>query len=231
MRRVEEYQDARRELDRRGLSLYRGSTFTRLVQRVGFRAPKIGELTKSWDVLLTLQFLEQYLKPAEPVVDFGANGSEILGALHRLGFRNLHGVDLEPDVVRGPYAGSIRYYVQDFMHTSYADSSFAAITAISAVEHGLDVSRLLSEVFRLLRPGGYFIGSTDYWPKKIDTDGIKLYGLDWIIFDEEEMRGFVAEARRIGLELVGDADYVAEYPLVNVFGKWYTFAWFALRKI
>lgn len=190
----------------------------------------IGDVRKSWDVLQTAQFIEGRLGKDEPIVDFGAFHSEIIGVLFRMGYTNLHAVDLNPRLPGGPNRDRITYTVGDFLDTGFADGTFAAITAISAIEHGHSIDRLLSEVSRLLKPGGYFVGSTDYWPRKIDTRGIEIFGMEWTVFSAPEMERLFEAARGQGLAPAGPTDYRADAPVVAFAGKRYTFAWFALQK-
>ncbi|MEK7692393.1 MAG: class I SAM-dependent methyltransferase, partial [Bdellovibrionota bacterium] len=184
----------------------------------------------NWDVLKTVQFIEKTIAKDSAVLDIGAYASEILCVLHRLGYSNLTGVDLNPKIQRMPYADSVRYVVSDFMHTPFDDASFEAVTSISVIEHGFDGKALLSEMGRLLRPGGYFMASFDYWPEKIDTTGVPFFGMDWKIFSRREVLEFVEEARKYGFSPCGKIDLVAEERPLECKGRQYTFAWLALRK-
>jgi SAM-dependent methyltransferase len=129
-----------------------------------------------------------------------------------------------------PFSDRIRYEVADFMTTPFPDGSFGAITAISVIEHGFRSVQLLREVSRLLRPGGYFIASFDYWPEKVDTAGMDIFGMDWKIFSMGEVLTFIEEAGMQGLSYCGDIDLEAAERVINWEGKEYTFAWLALQK-
>lgn len=225
-----QYIDARRELMKRGLSSVDSSWVTYL-RRIGvIGGVAIGELNKSWDVLQTLRFLEGNIQKTEPILDIGCYASEILVALHRMGYSNLTGADLNPLVRDMPFQRSIRYVITDFMHTKFADASFRAITSISVIEHGFNGDALLNEVSRLLQTGGFFIASFDYWPQKIDTSGIQFFGLDWQIFSKPEVDRFIAAAAERGLVPAGQfRDEAADAP-IECAGKKYTFAWLALKK-
>lgn len=202
-----------------------------LLRRLGILGGvNLGDRLKSWDILTSATFLLDRLPREAPVLDIGAYASEILCSLHRLGFTSLSGVDLNPGIREMPYPDAIRYEVGNFLQTRFEDDSFDAVTAISVIEHGLDAPRVLGEVSRLLRPGGYFIASFDYWPEKIDTDGVKIFGMDWTIFSKKEVLDFVRIARRYGLTPVGDIELEAGERVICWGGKEYTFAWIALRN-
>ena len=202
-----------------------------LLRRLGILGGiTLGDRLKSWDILKSATFLADRLPRKAPVLDIGAYASEILCTLHRLGFTSLSGVDLNPGIREMPYAGAIRYEVADFMRTPFEDGSFDAVTAISVIEHGLDAPRLLGEVSRLLRPGGYFVASFDYWPEKIDTGGVRIFGMDWTIFSREEVLKFIGQAGDHGLAPVGEIALDAEERVVSWGGKSYTFGWLALQK-
>jgi SAM-dependent methyltransferase len=202
----------------------------RVGRRLGVERMCTGDLRKSWDVLATATFLEEHVANTQPVVDFGAYHSEIGGVLARLGYRNLHGVDLNRRVARGAYRDRIRYQVADFRATGYGAESLAAVTAISAIEHGHALDRLLAEVGRVLRPGGFFVASTDYWPEKVDTSGIRVFGMEWTVFSAAEMATLFDAARAYRLLPAGPVDYGAGEPVVRFAGRRYTFAWLVLRK-
>jgi len=191
---------------------------------------EIGDALKSWDVLHTADFAVKYVKKNEPVLDIGAFASEIPIILHRLGFTDLSGVDLNPAVRKMPYADKIRYSVSDFLKTPFANDSFSLITAISVIEHGFRPRELLEEMSRLLKPGGFFVASFDYWPEKISTEGIRMFGMDWRIFSKSEVEELIRTARSYGLTPHGAIDLDADQKPISFFERSYTFAWIALQK-
>jgi len=190
----------------------------------------IGDRLKSWDVLRTANLAIGNLSKSDPVLDLGAFGSEILLALHNAGFSNLTGADLNPGLGSMPHADTIRYEVTDFLETPFEDHSFSLITAISVIEHGYQPQRLFGEVSRLLKPGGYFVASFDYWPEKIITEGIVMFGMDWRIFSRQDVHDLIEIAGTYGLAPFGDIDLDAGEPMISCFDRNYTFAWIALRK-
>jgi SAM-dependent methyltransferase len=190
----------------------------------------VGDVIKSWDVLKTANFLRDRLPRETPILDVGAYASEILSVLHRMKFSNLTGVDLNPRIKEMPFAEHFRYEVSDFMATPFPEGSFGAITAISVIEHGFDSERLLREISRLLRPGGFFIASFDYWPEKVDTASIDIFGMEWRIFSKAEVLAFIEEARAYGLSPCGEIGLEGGEKVIRWGGKDYTFAWLALEK-
>jgi SAM-dependent methyltransferase len=191
---------------------------------------EIGDWLKSWDVLQTAKFLEENLPRDASVLDLGAFGSEILWSLSTLGFEDVHGIDLDPRVTSMQFPGRVKLEVGDFYHTPFDPERFSALTAISVIEHGYREPELLAEVSRLLRPGGFFIASFDYWPEKIDTAGMDLFGMDWRIFSSSEVESMLECARKFGLAPVGEVDLRIDRPVIHWGGKSYSFAWVALTK-
>jgi SAM-dependent methyltransferase len=182
---------------------------------------------KSWDVLRTIELVEARCAADDAVLDLGSFACQILPALDRLGFRNLHGIELDARVADMPGAARIDYRIGDMMATPWADGSFRAVTAISTIEHGFDLDRLLGEVSRLLGEGGIFSFSTDYWPQKIDTTGIVAFGMPWQIFSAQDIEAFVERAAAFGLEPVtpiGPHD-LRSFPerTINWMNRQYTF--------
>jgi len=225
-----EIKSARDEMRRTGISRLTPWILQILFALGLFRGVTVGDAIKSWDVLKTAMFIRDRLPPETPVLDIGAYASEILPVLHGMKYPDLAGVDLNLRIKEMPFADRIRYEVADFMETPFPDGSFGAITAISVIEHGFRSERLLREVSRLLRTGGYFISSFDYWPEKVDTTGMDIFGMTWKIFSKAEVLAFIEEARAFGLFPCGEIDLEAEAKVIHWEGKGYTFAWLALRK-
>jgi SAM-dependent methyltransferase len=221
---------SRQELVRKGASLI-DSPMQALMRKVGLiHGVPVGDWVKSWDVLSTVKFLESHVRKDEPILDIGCYASEVIVVLHKLGYSDLAGADLNPNLYKMPYQNAIRYEISDFMHTKFADASFRAITSISVIEHGFDGPSLLKEISRLLKPSGYFIASFDYWPEKIDTTGRKVFEMEWKIFSKDEIVDFITEAATYGLFPVGKMMYDVKDRPVDWGGKRYTFAWMVLEK-
>jgi SAM-dependent methyltransferase len=222
--------DARAELDRRGWS-YRNSRWRESMWRLSRgRIPRVGDAIKSWDVLKTARFALEHLKPNESVLDLGAYSSEVPLCLHAAGFRNIYGIDLNPFVRFMPRSRHIRYLTGSFHATPLASGSVSLVTAISVIEHGYEPDKLLREVARVLRPGGYFVASFDYWPEKLGTEGQKIFGLDWMIFSDDDVRALITRAASHGLKPVGKLEPGANERPAQCNGHRYTFGWLALRK-
>jgi SAM-dependent methyltransferase len=225
-----EIRSARDEMRRSGISSLT-PWIRKYLNTIGlFGGVAVGDAIKSWDVLKTACFIQDHLSRETPVLDVGAYASEILSVLHRMKYTSLTGVDLNPRVKEMPFAGHIRYEVADFMATPFPDASFGAVTAISVIEHDFQSERLLREISRLLRPGGYFIASFDYWPEKVDTTGVDIFGMDWRIFSKAEVLVFIEEARLYGLSSCGEIDLEAGERVIHWGGKDYTFALLAFQK-
>lgn len=221
---------ARRKMTEEGLSAL-DSPLRSLSRKVGLiDGIAVGDRIKSWDVGATLDFIETHLVKDSAIADIGSFASEILVVLHRAGYKNLTGIDLNERLDRMPHSDAISYLVGDFMRTPLPNASLDAITAISVIEHGFDPERLLVEVSRLLRPGGYFIASFDYWPEKIDTSGILLFGMSWIIFSRADVEALVKSAASHGLVPEGELRFDASERPIDWGGKKYTFAHLVLCK-
>ena len=210
LRDREQVETAHRELLQRELvppdRRERGPLMEGIVTRVApARASNLRpDSKKSWDVLRSIEAITARTGLDDPVLDMGSIGCAILPALHRLGYRRLAGIDLNAQIRHMPHQGEIDYRVGDMTSTEWPDAHFAAITTISVIEHGVGDDALLAEVSRLLRPGGIFCFSTDFWPEKIDTSDTPLFGLPWRIFSTPEIEALLESAGDHGLEPAGN---------------------------
>lgn len=221
---------ARQELRRRGLDSVTPWLSEMLLKTHLVKGIKVGDRKKSWDVLRTIDFIEKNVPTSEPVLDLGAFSSEMLLGLQKLGYTSLTGIDLNPALPQMPMGDVIKFVTGDFTRTPFEPESFAAVTAISVIEHGFNSDKIFREVSRILKPGGFFLGSTDYWPDKINTNGISAFDMAWTIFSRSELRQAIEEAAKYGLNPVGTINLDAVEPTVKWFNRRYTFAWFALKK-
>lgn len=213
-----------------GRSVLEG-TLTKVLRRIGLvQGLPVGDVVKSWDVARTLDFINNQLPKYARILDLGAYCSEVPVSLARMGFTAVHGVDLNPNVTAMPNADRVQYSVSDFMNTPFESESFDAVTAISVIEHGYEPERLFAELGRLLRPGGYFIASFDYWPEKIDTGNTSFFDMTWLIFSEQDVRSLLGEAGQHGLRPAGELHPEAAERAIHCLGFDYTFGWLVLRK-
>lgn len=197
--------------------------------------PPAVDIMKSWDVANAVQIIEQTITdPRSPILDMGCFNSEILYALHAIGYQRLYGCDLNPLCRWMPFWHRIRYCSTDLTCTSYADRSFAAVTCISVIEHGVSSERLLQEVTRLLRPNGVFIFTTDYdaTPQRHERESaVCEFGLTWKIFTPEGLSRLIASFINIGFSLMDPEQLQETHSAcpISWHGQEYTFALVALR--
>jgi SAM-dependent methyltransferase len=210
---------------------------------LGLIRPPVRE--KYWDNAFALDALAG-LEDA-PVIDLGCRSGVILTWLHQRRFRDLAGCDLRRPwpPVRGALrrrrwndalAASSMYLrhrgrmsrasIED---TQLPAGRFAAATSMSVIEHGVDVPRFFAEAWRILRPGGLLIVSTDYWP-----DGGRDAAGRWndrpdTIFDRRGLEGVMAAAAAAGFA-VPEPAFEAKEPVVRWGGAAYTFAAMSFRR-
>ncbi len=186
---------------------------------------------KDWDHIAAVNTIAGNLPTTACVLDAGAEFySNVLPALYLYGFRNLYGMNLSfTDVAR---RGPIRYLPGDITRTDFADGFFDAITCMSVIEHGVPLEPYFQEAYRLLKPGGLLITSTDYFAEPIDTTGKAAHGAPVKVFCKREIEEMLALAARCGFEQTGKIDLECTEPTVrwDKYDLDYTFLIFTLRK-
>lgn len=223
--------ETRNKLKNEGLSFISNSITSYLIKRLKLPFNLIGEFNKSWDIFNTISFVNKNLSKSARVLDVGCYGSEILLALNKCNFQEIHGIDTNSKIKKMPSPDKINYHVGNFFENNFENNSFECITSISVIEHGYNEKLFFSEFSRLLKKNGYLILTFDYWINKIKTDNIKMFDLDWKIFSKEEVKTMILNAKKLyNLELVGDENFEVKDKVISCANKNYTFAWLVFQK-
>lgn len=110
------------------------------------------------------------------MLDMGC-GTGFLLKLAEPYFDELHGVDITPAMLDKVdlSSGKITLHREVVEQTSLPDASFDLVTAYSFMDHLYDLRPFLTEVFRLLKPGGVFYGDQNanrgFWERVGELDG------------------------------------------------------------
>lgn len=190
------------------------------------RAPE-----KNWDHLAAVYALAGAMPPSARILDAGAEFySNLLPALCALGYRHLYGMNLA--FTEAARRGPIRYLPGDITRTGFANEFFDAVTCMSVIEHGVPLEAYFREMFRVLRPGGLLITSTDYFPDPIDTQGKTAYGAPITIFSRAGLEEILCRARTCGFETTGPIAAECQQPSVRweAYALEFSFLLFTLRK-
>ncbi len=79
-----------------------------------------------------------------------------------VGTENLHGIEIVEERARLASARGVKVVTHDLKESlPYEDASFAVVCSNQVIEHLPDTDRFVAETFRVLRPGGYTIASTE----------------------------------------------------------------------
>lgn len=186
---------------------------------------------KNWDHLAAVFAVLGSTTASARVLDAGAElYSNVLPALFAYGYRNLYGINLSftGESRRGP----IRYLPGDITRCAFPDGYFDAVACMSVIEHGVPLEGYFREMYRVLKPGGLLITSTDYYPTVVDTRGQMAHGAAIKIFTKPEIEEILRLAMEVGFESTGEVDLeCSERPVRwEQFGLEYSFVIFTLRK-
>jgi SAM-dependent methyltransferase len=182
------------------------------VARLGL--PIYDDPPKNWDSLAALDAILSRTTSDARVLDAGSvPNAVILPWLALYGYRDLVGINL--DIERPFNVGPIRYQRGDITKTEFPDQSFDAITCLSVIEHGVPTDGYLTEMARLLKPGGVLVTSTDYWHAPIDTKGKEAWGAPVRVFERAAIESMIDKARSLGLTLTSPLELDCSEQVVH----------------
>lgn len=141
------------------------------------------------------------------IMDVGGAGSGFWKALRLMTPMEVLVVD--PGLPAGAVLGEgARLYlgtVEEYCAASHL-GQFDVITAISVVEHVVNVRPFLKAIRALLRPNGLLFLTTDY----TNTEGEDVFHFHWMrerIYNAGRIRKLLDDARDIGFRSFGEADW------------------------
>ena len=213
-----------------------------------FPGPLHHQSQKNWDLFCFLKTIEQNIEKTMNILDVGATGSPVLEALLSRGYSNLYGIDLRIGLrekftrifMNAVHRRDLRILTGyspiklkqgDLCHSGYPDNWFSAITSLSVVEHGVQLELYFKEMYRILKPGGILLTSTDFWSTKLETGNLMVCGAPMKIFTPAEIKQALLIAFENGFKAFNISIPECLKPCVSFNGINYTFMLFVLEKI
>ena len=116
-----------------------------------------------WEHLLRYQFAKPYIVNKK-VLDLGCGTGYGSAELISMGAKSVDGVDLSKGAIgfaRANYKKNrLSFKIADALNLPFKDNTFDCVVSFEVIEHVKDYTKYLTEAFRVLKKGGYFIFST-----------------------------------------------------------------------
>lgn len=168
---------------------------------------------KNWDFLAAFSLILARGRRDDVIVDMGSGPtSVILQWLDLYGYHQLHGNDLHLVERR---EGRVDYRIQNIEQTTYPDAFADVITCLSVIEHGVDGGRFLAECWRVLKPGGLLLISTDFWCDTSDLQGIDDELGPVHLADPTTIQALIGLGQALGFKPLGAPDFTCGEPVVR----------------
>ncbi len=116
------------------------------------------EFSKNWDDIIFRENILSKIDENSMVLDAGA-GAGIIEHMNIKGYaKTVYGVDLDERVVDNPYLD--KGFVADVGNLPFEDNVFDVVFSDNVLEHLEHPLEVFNEVYRVLKPGGYFLFKT-----------------------------------------------------------------------
>lgn len=164
--------------------------------------PKHLSSEKNWDLSQLYNIIKSLPRDAN-IIDLGCGQLWTLKLLHAMEFNKLSGIDLTISwkerlrqairMWRGQsFKLPFNLYKGDITNLQFPDEAFDLAVCVSVIEHGVDHEKFISELNRVLTPGGLLFITTDYWEDEIESyNKHNPYDLPWKIYSKKDIEDFV----------------------------------------
>ena len=129
-----------------------------------------------------LEFLDQInlLKPNDKVLEIGCGIGSVVSELGRQGY-DIIGIDISGEAIAYGLKkyGDIRLEVRAAEALPYEDESFDTVLSFDLFEHIARIDTHISEVWRVLRRGGYYLFQTPNKYSNVIYETLRTKSLQW----------------------------------------------------
>ncbi|OGM02173.1 hypothetical protein A2115_01525 [Candidatus Woesebacteria bacterium GWA1_41_8] len=132
-----------------------------------------------WRIFQRLYFIDPCIRVLSrregSVLDLGCGGGAVTRTLaRRLPNHKFYGIDISPNAIKKAkeIPSNINFRQANAANLPYPRSYFSAVISLEVLEHLQNVRKVLEEVNRVLKTGGYF-----YFSTPLEGDSATLYGL------------------------------------------------------
>jgi len=109
---------------------------------------------EEWQWPTKNELIASLAKPSDVILDIGCGNGGILRYLRKLGYRRLHGLEISGYAIQRLRGEGIEMHHGVLPLIPLPDASFDVIIASQVLEHIIRRRRFLSEMRRVLKPGG-----------------------------------------------------------------------------
>jgi ubiquinone/menaquinone biosynthesis C-methylase UbiE len=136
-----------------------------------------------------------YIK--DPILDIGSRDGILISLLKERGFNDLTGIDVSAEAVEVMNSKGFKAYHADADNMPFENESFQTVSLIHVIEHCRDIKKVVNEVNRVLKIGGYILVEIPIQKK----EPVPTKWAHWFCFsNENELRNFfVPTFKQIGM--------------------------------